>query len=217
MPTPAYVWIIGLLAQIFFTARMLFQWLLSEKARAVVSPAVYWILSLLGSYTLFVYGYLRDDFSIMLGQFIGYYVYVWNLKIKGVWQTIFPRHTKIWVVALQFFPLVACVATVAQVGWVETWQHLFCNNRLTSALLLMGVAGQVIFSLRFLYQWYFSSRRGSSILPLGFWWISLVGSMIIFAYGIIVRDPILLLAQGPGIFTYARNLWIGSHYGIREG
>ena len=76
---------IGFLAQGFFSARILVQWILSERARKVLSPSVFWILSIAGSYLLCLYGVLRHDFAIVLGQFISYYIYLWNLKAKGIW------------------------------------------------------------------------------------------------------------------------------------
>ena len=82
------VYAIGFLAQGFFSARMLVQWILSEKARRVLSPTVFWVLSIIGSYLLCIYGWLRHDFAIVLGQFISYYIYLWNLKEKGVWQRL---------------------------------------------------------------------------------------------------------------------------------
>ena len=68
------VYAIGFLAQGFFSARMLVQWILSEKARRVLSPTVFWVLSIIGSYLLCIYGWLRHDFAIVLGQFISYYI-----------------------------------------------------------------------------------------------------------------------------------------------
>ena len=62
-----FVYAIGFVAQGFFSARMLIQWILSERAHRVVSPNLYWICSLVGSILLFVYGWLRSDFAIILG------------------------------------------------------------------------------------------------------------------------------------------------------
>ena len=62
------IYVIGFLAQVFFSARILLQWILSERAKKVISPAIFWQLSIVGSYLLFVYGWLRDDFAIILGQ-----------------------------------------------------------------------------------------------------------------------------------------------------
>ena len=88
--TATWIYAIGFLAQAFFSARILIQWILSERAKKVVSPAAYWICSIVGSYLLFIYGWLRDDFSIILGQFISYYIYLWNLDSKGLWRSV-PR------------------------------------------------------------------------------------------------------------------------------
>src|SRR5574344_183090 len=79
---------IGFTAQLFFSLRTLFQWWKSEKAKKVVSPSAYWVLSVIGSYLFFVYGILRDDFSIVLGQLISYYIYLWNLNAKGIWKRL---------------------------------------------------------------------------------------------------------------------------------
>ena len=84
MENPAFILAIGFLAQGFFSARILVQWILSERARRVLSPSLFWILSLAGAYLLCLYGWLRDDFSFVLGQFISYYIYLWNLNIKGI-------------------------------------------------------------------------------------------------------------------------------------
>ncbi|MDE6482591.1 MAG: lipid-A-disaccharide synthase N-terminal domain-containing protein, partial [Rikenellaceae bacterium] len=69
MPGPI-VFAIGILAQILFSGRMILQWILSERAKKVVSPSIFWILSMAGSYMLFIYGWIRDDFAIILGQII---------------------------------------------------------------------------------------------------------------------------------------------------
>src|SRR5574344_1331208 len=79
---------IGFLAQGFFSARILTQWILSERAKRVLSPSIFWIFSIAGAYLLCLYGWLRHDFAIVFGQFISYYIYLWNLKVKGLWHKI---------------------------------------------------------------------------------------------------------------------------------
>ena len=66
------IYVIGFLAQLCFSARILIQWLMSERARKVLSPTVFWILSLAGAYLLCLYGWLRKDFAIVMGQFLSY-------------------------------------------------------------------------------------------------------------------------------------------------
>lgn len=194
------VYALGFLAQGFFSARMLIQWIMSEKAKRSLSPDIYWIFSLAGSILLFVYGYLRDDFSIIFGQFISYYIYIWNLNIKGVW----PRIPTVLRVVIFCLPLAALAMMLSEAGqFVETFFH---NSEVPLWLLIFGSAGQFIFTIRFIYQWYYSYRRHASILPVGFWIISLVGSGIIVAYACFRLDPVLILGQSVGFITYSRNI-----------
>lgn len=203
-PTSPLVFAIGFLAQGFFSARTLIQWFLSEKQRRVVSPDLYWICSLAGSILLFSYGWLRHDFSIILGQFFSYYIYIWNLNIKGVWKRV-PRPLR-WLIAA-----LPAIALLMMLNDVPSFIARFLrNDNVPLWLLVFGSAGQIIFTLRFIYQWYYSYRRRRSILPLGFWIISLVGSGIIIAYGIFRLDPVLILGQSVGFVAYLRNIVIGS-------
>ena len=196
------LYVIGFLAQLFFSARILLQWILSERARRVVSPALFWILSLAGSYLLFVYGWMRDDFAIVLGQIIAYYIYIWNLRIKGLWKRI-PMAVRI---LLALTPVVAVGFACAHIDAFV--RDFFRNEAVPLWLPLFGSAGQVIFTLRFVYQYFYSRRRGESILPIGFWVLSLTGSAIIVAYGIVRLDPVLILGQSVGFVAYTRNILI---------
>jgi lipid-A-disaccharide synthase-like uncharacterized protein len=74
--------------------------------------------------------------------------------------------------------------------------------------LYLGLAGQVLFALRFVVQWVASERKGESIIPIYFWYLSLIGSLILLAYAIFRRDPVFILGQSTGFFVYARNLML---------
>lgn len=198
--SPVIVYSIGFLAQGFFSARILVQWILSEKARRVVSPNAYWVCSLVGSILLFNYGWLRDDFSIIFGQLISYYIYIWNLSIKGLWK----KMPVILRTLLFCLPVAAILFTLGDV--TQFVNDFFRNEKVPIWLLIFGSAGQLIFTLRFVYQWYYSYRRHESILPAGFWVISLIGSAIIVSYGIFRSDPVLILGQSVGFIAYSRNL-----------
>src|SRR5574344_1071575 len=112
-------WIIyglGFLAQGFFSLRILVQWIMSEKAKKVVSPTIFWVFSVAGSYLFFVYGWMRNDFAIMLGQVISYYIYLWNLKIKGVWNiTREDKKFEYWRMALL---AILIITPVCGVGYI---------------------------------------------------------------------------------------------------
>ena len=85
---------------------------------------------------------------------------------------------------------------------------LFKNEAIPKWLLWTGIIGQVLFTLRFIYQWLYSEKKKDSVLPLGFWIISLTGSLIIFIYAIIRKDPVLLAGHAIGLVIYSRNIII---------
>lgn len=201
-----WIFALGLLAQGLFSARMLVQWILSEKAHKVVNPTLFWILSLAASLLFLYYGWLRNDFALMLGQVIGYYVYIWNLGKKGVWGRI---EKPLRIAVLTVLVLIPLAALSRMAGnWPAVSEALFHNEAIPRWLLVLGTAGQVVFSLRFLYQALYSARRGESLLPAGFWTISLIGAVLILTYGILRHDPVVILAQSCGLVTYIRNLML---------
>ena len=208
---PYLVYAIGFVAQGFFSARILTQWILSERAKKVLSPNIFWIFSLTGSVLLFIYGWLRDDFSIIFGQLITYYIYIWNLHTKGIWQRL-PWFLRI---AVALLPVAAVVGMLSDIP--SFTQNFFHNTQVPLYLLVIGSLGQLIFTLRFVYQWYYSYQRHASLLPLGFWIISLIGSGTIVIYGIIRRDPVLILGQSFGFVAYARNIVLLSRQHKSDG
>ena len=150
---------IGFTAQLFFSLRTLFQWWKSEKAKKVVSPSAYWVLSVIGSYLFFVYGILRDDFSIVLGQLISYYIYLWNLNAKGIWK-------RLGLVLQTILLATPVVAVLLMIQDAQTYvANFFRNEDIPFWLVIFGSAGQIIFTLRFVYQYIYSHRRHQSTLP----------------------------------------------------
>lgn len=72
----------------------------------------------------------------------------------------------------------------------------------------IGLAGQALFSARFLLQWLVSEKARRSTVPVAFWYFSIGGGLILFAYAIHRGDPVFILGQGAGVFIYARNLYL---------
>lgn len=193
---------VGLLAQLLFSARILIQWIMTERAKKVVSPVIFWALSMIASYLLFIYGWFRNDFSIMLGQVIAYYVYIWNLNKKEVWSKI----PKLLQLLLYLTPIAGLCYILSD--WTAFMEQCFKNENIPLLLVIYGSLGQIIFTLRFVYQFLYSRAHGESLLPAGFWIISLTGSLIIVSYAIVREDPVLILGQSFGFVSYTRNLVI---------
>ena len=72
--------------------------------------------------------------------------------------------------------------------------------------MIVGFAAQACFFMRFLVQWIVSERQNKSVIPLAFWYFSLVGGGGLLAYAIHIRDPVFILGQSTGLFIYVRNL-----------
>lgn len=198
----SFVYIVGFAAQILFSARLLLQWIQSEKVKKVLTPELFWQLSLIASFLLFVYGWLRDDFAIMLGQSLTYFIYIRNMQLQGSWQKL----PKILRGFLYIFPLLIAIYSFKN-NQIDV-ERLFRNEDIPLSLLIWGSIGQVIFTLRFVYQWIYSERKKESSLPLGFWFLSLVGSLMILSYAVIRKDPVLFIGQLFGFVIYIRNVYI---------
>lgn len=196
------IFAIGFLAQLLFSARLISQWFLSEKSKKVETPVLFWKLSLLASILLFTYGYLREDFAIMLGQFLIYGIYWRNLHLMGEWH----KRNILFKVLVIIFPF-AITAYILFFGSLE-WSDLFTAENISGWLIALGIVGQMVYTSRFFYQWYHSEKEQKSSLPMGFWVLSLMGSILLFTYGIFRDDPVLVAAHFFGGIIYIRDMYL---------
>jgi len=77
----------------------------------------------------------------------------------------------------------------------------------TNLWLAFGFMAQGMFFSRFLLQWIVSEKKKKSVIPVGFWWLSLAGGIMLFSYAVHRRDPVFIVGQGTGVFIYLRNLY----------
>lgn len=202
MKTEVVAYGVGLIAQLLFSSRIILQWVQSERAKRVLVPVLFWQISLISSFLMILYGMLRHDPIILAAQLISYGIYIRNLQLLGEWRKL-PGAFRVGAYG---FPL-------ATLGWFINGTSFFSlqtmlENRIPGGVLALGAVGQTIFLLRFVYQWLYSERKGESVLPLGFWLVSLIGSVLVLAYAVLRRpiDYVLILGNVPGIVVYARNV-----------
>lgn len=88
------------------------------------------------------------------------------------------------------------------------WSLLHVSNWGEFGWVMVGLAGQMLFTARFLVQWIASERSRRSVVPLAFWYFSMGGGLVLFSYALYRRDPVFILGQGMGLFIYSRNLWL---------
>lgn len=77
-----------------------------------------------------------------------------------------------------------------------------------TAWLCVGFVGQGIFTARFVVQWVASEKCRNSVVPVAFWWISLIGGLTLLAYAMERRDPVIVTGQAMGLLVYVRNLML---------
>jgi len=198
-----WIFAVGFTAQLLFAARMIVQWVKSEKAGKSLSPVIFWQLSILGSLIFLLYGILRHDFAIVLGQILVYFIYVRNLHLQEQWRPI-PF----------IFRLIVIIAPIITLVYLLSDNHgnltsLLKNDEITLPLKIWGSVGQVIFTLRFYVQWFDSEAKNESVLTKRFWFVSILGSFMIIIYAAFRFDPVLFLGQLSGLVIYLRNLMLG--------
>jgi lipid-A-disaccharide synthase-like uncharacterized protein len=199
----SFIFGLGFFAQGLFSARLLVQWFLSEKAKKVVAPDLFWQLSLVASFLLLVYGILRKDLVIVGGQIVSFYIYLRNLQLKNVWRS-FPWWLRVLLLSAPVLAILFLVFTPNEYN-IQDMMH---NPLITAQLYTVGAIGQFIFTFRFIYQLIYSERQHESVLPPLFWIISITGSLIIIGYAIVRHDPVIIVGQMFGSLIYIRNLFL---------
>jgi lipid-A-disaccharide synthase-like uncharacterized protein len=89
-------------------------------------------------------------------------------------------------------------------GWLETIFNI--TSPVGIIWVSVGLLGQILFTGRMLIQWFASEKSGRSVIPVAFWWMSLIGATMLLIYFIWRRDIVGVLGQATGWGIYVRNL-----------
>lgn len=75
-----------------------------------------------------------------------------------------------------------------------------------------GLTANMLFASRFVLQWYVSEKLKRSVIPVQFWYLSIVGSVMMLIYAVYIgKVPLILGFLFPTVI-YIRNLML-----IRKG
>ena len=80
-------------------------------------------------------------------------------------------------------------------------------KQLSNPWQIVALIGQTCFFLRFLVQWLASERAGRSVIPNLFWYLSLTGALTVLISGLVLVQPVLIIANLPALVVYLRNLY----------
>ena len=73
---------------------------------------------------------------------------------------------------------------------------------------VVGWLGNLVFFSRFFVQWYATEKLKRVVVPTAFWWLSLIGSLLLLIYSLRQRDSVFIFAYAFTWIPYIRNLVI---------
>jgi lipid-A-disaccharide synthase-like uncharacterized protein len=198
--------VLGGVGQALFFGRVVVQWGASERAGRSASPALFWWLSLVASGIMAVVAVGLEAWVLLPGYLVNGAIYGRNLRFGG------NQDTGLGPLPTALLALTAGVLLLA-------WGHVMSPPATQVALpwLIVGLIGQTIWSTRFLFQWWLSERAGRSHFPMGFWWLSLVGSLFNLGYTMQLETPIFWIGFIFAWFVPLRNLMLESSHRRRAG
>lgn len=74
--------------------------------------------------------------------------------------------------------------------------------------MVLGLIGQICFTMRFVVQWLASELARKSVVPVAFWFFSLIGGGLLLVYSIYLKNPVFILGNSLGFTVYLRNVWL---------
>jgi lipid-A-disaccharide synthase-like uncharacterized protein len=181
-----------------FFSRFFVQWYKSERAGKSVAPPIFWWLSLVGTVLLGAYSYSRESYVLVLGYVINGLIYTRNLKLHRPGSAA-PRAALLALFALVAFGLLVGAAIYEVQRRAEA----------EPAWVAVALLGQSLWSSRFVVQWWASERASESHFPRLFWWLSLLGNLLLLAYTVHLGDAVLAWGYVPGPLVQIRNLMLG--------
>ncbi len=192
---------IGFAGQALFTARVITQWWASEKAGRSVAPASFWWFSVFGTLLLGVYAISTRDPVFIIGPLLNLFLYIRNLMLMR------KPGAKLGALAVIAPLSLVALATGFAVAYLTVNEKGIAIEP-SPFWLVIGVAGTALWTLRFPVQWMISERLGRSVLPPAFWWMSLIGALLLTAYAVYQPDAVFILAYALNPLPCIRNLML---------
>lgn len=203
--------IAGLFGQALFGLRLLVQWYQSERARRSIIPLSFWYISIVAGWLLMLYSIYRLDPVFLIGFIINFLIYFRNLDLIFKTDGSRIRRIKLWLSAVI---LLAIAGVYAIFGTKARGAQAHAGLFFWYA---WGLAGQLCFNLRFFLQWLYSEVCGRLVIPPIFWYLSLIGSVVLLSYAIFRMDLVFIVGQCFGLVVYVRNIRLLKREGDRDG
>ncbi len=199
---------LGVAGALTFFGRFYVQWIVSELKGRSVMPVAFWYMSSVGALLLFGYGVLIQSPVAVLSYCFNLVVYARNLI--HIWREkgTLSRGRAQWV-HLGVGAVVLAAAALAAWTWLrEVAEAPPAEHPETWLWIAVGTAGTGLFALRFLLQWVATELRRKSVVPVAFWYISIVAALLLASAYIQREEWIYAVGVVSTLVVYARNLYL---------
>jgi lipid-A-disaccharide synthase-like uncharacterized protein len=181
-----------------FSARVLVQWIASERAGRCVVPVSFWWISSIGAVWGIIYSLVREEIAFVFGFGVTLVPYVRNLVIH--YRLGHNPRPSAFIIPFA----ILLVSILLSSKW-ETADWIVDGE---GSWFCIAVAGISIFYSRFFIQWIHSEKIRLNVMPLSFWICSLAGSMLLLVYSIHILDPVYILSYLFNSVPYMRNIFL---------
>lgn len=191
---------------------MLVQWIQSEKKRLSFVSPIFWKLSLSGNLLLYLHHVVQVQFHFAILQSINALIAWRNLDFLKVGRP----HPRSFVFFL--LGVLLCLTTVlflfqgyfllGEMDWIRTPQKVWNSDRQYHSLIwhCVGTLGAILFASRFWVQWWVAEFYQKSVLGKAYWYLSIIGSLIVLAYAVHIKDVVVIFYHLFSLIPYLRNL-----------
>lgn len=180
---------------LLFSGRVLLQWWASERAGKTVVPVSFWWISVFATLVHFVYACHIREIPFMIMLMVTIVPYIRNLSIHYS-----PDRPPL--------PMIPMLVVSIVLTLIPTFFFGYKNRDHLDAWIVLGLLGTFIYSSRFFVSWIESERNRQATLSLKFWWISLVGSILLLAYALIRSNLVFILAFLFNGIPFIRNIML---------
>lgn len=213
-----FLYPLGFLSSLAFGGRFALQWLSSEYHGKSFVTRGFWILSLIGNFTLATHAMIQLQYHVCLVQTCNAIISWRNLNLMKPEGQRYPFKTVLLLMAGAITLMTACFslqvsfASVESYTWfrvpIHAWTFSSGQSEFPLYVHLFGFIGIALFASRFWVQWWFAEKYQKSYLGKGFWWLSLIGDLMSITYFAYIGDAVNFIGPAIGTVPYVRNLML---------
>lgn len=216
-----FLYPLGFLSSLPFTARFFLQWLTSEVQKKSTVTKSFWILSLAGNLLLAFHAFIQIQYHIFALQICNGIISWRNLNLMQPEKKQYNFSSVI--IAFVILLIGATFVFTSQFLWLDepllffrSPQYLGTGRIVSPLFHAIGSVGILLFTSRFWIQWWQAERHKTSLLTSEFWILSFFGAILSVLYFFAMGDPVNAIGPAVGILPYVRNLVLLKKYGAHS-